>query len=63
MKHLGVQIILNIDSAQEVLRLRVKILKSIFFVKVCEKQDCPYFHSTLLLCNSNTNAIHYRLLC
>ena len=62
VKHLGVQIILNNDSAQEVLRLRVKILKSVFFVKVFEKQDCPYFHSTLLLCNSNTNTIHYRLL-
>ena len=62
-KHLGLQIILKIHSAEEVLRLRVKFTKSFFWVKVSEKHDLPHFHSTLLLCNSTKNAIHYCLLC
>ena len=61
-KHLGVQIILKIHSAEEVLRLRFKFPKSFFSVNVSEKHDLPHFYSTLLLCNSTKNAIHYRLL-
>ena len=61
-KHLGLQIILKIHSAEKVLRLRVKLSKSFFSVKVSEKHELPHFYSTLLLCNSTKNAIHYRLL-
>ena len=48
MKHLSVQIILNIDSAQEV--LRVKIPKSILFVKFVRSKTAltftpPYFYA------------------
>ena len=62
-KHLGVQTILKIHSAEEVFRLRVKFPKSAFSVKVSEKHNLPHLYSPLLLCNSTKNAIHYHLLC